>query len=123
MQHILYAFRGGTLIDFSLYEYAASIVIVPETKENNAGTVNETENDEHDIAIPTTHPGWLNNASIEFLSKHPLYQSHCQRIRSKSKIAVTTLSTTKPPSTKTIFANPEMADANSIHGNLGIQWR
>ena len=61
MQHIHYAFRGDILIDFSLYEYAASIVIVPKTKKNNAATSNETDNDEHDIAT-TWHSNYSRRA-------------------------------------------------------------
>ncbi len=114
MQHIHYAFRGDTLIDFSLYEYAASIVIVPKAKKKDATTVNDTDNDEYDIAIPPTHGGRLSNASIEFHPKHPLYQSHCQRIRSKSKIPVNTLSTPGPPSTKPFLLTPEWRKAARV---------
>jgi len=98
MQHIHYAFRGKELIDFSLYEYSASIVIVPKADKNTKTNVQETENVTY--LEESIGPGRLTNATIQFHPKHPLFQSHCQRVRSKSKIPVTVLSPPKPPSSK-----------------------
>lgn len=116
MQHTHYAFRGNGLIDYSLYEYAAAIVIVPKAKKKNEKTATEETRDDikQSDDDDCNRPGRLSNTSFEFHPNHPLFQSHCQRIRSKSNVPVTSLSPPKPPQSKPSDLTPEWRTAAKV---------
>ena len=108
MQHIHYANRGPELSDFSLFEYAALVHIVPKqpTKQKkttdpssseNIPTETEMEAAEEELSIETRQhqppkkkrkvgAGRPANKTIEFLASHPLQETHIQRLNSKIKI-------------------------------------
>ena len=104
MQHVHYAFRGNRLSHYSLYEYAALISIVPKkksTENSSCGEYPSCEDDEDEENVSDrTRPGRIDNGSFDFHPEHPLYASHYQRLRSKTKVPVLLRSPPKCPPPK-----------------------
>ena len=95
-QHIHYSFRGHHLLHYSLYEYAALIDIIPKKKKNSEKTDDQLENHYEN------KKGRKTNALYEFDTKHPLFQTHIQRIRSKIKVPAIVDRTPKPPNLRNL---------------------
>ena len=100
-QHIHYSFRGHHLLHYSLYEYAALIDIIPKKKKNSEKTDDQLENHYEN------KKGRKTNALYEFDTKHPLFQTHIQRIRSKIKVPAIVDRTPKPPPPKPLKVTEE----------------
>lgn len=98
MQHIHYAYRGEHLRHYSLYEYAALIAISPQKKEEQPVSENEYSNESESTHLIT--PGRTKNGTFEFHKHHPLFLTHCQQLRSKTKIPVLLRQPPKPPPSK-----------------------
>lgn len=107
-QHLHYAFRGERLQFLNLYEWAALISVEPINKivPNESST---TTNDLQDKGDITTHEanhqhriaaGRPSNSTFQFAPEHPLFFTHVQRIRSKTKIPISVGRKPRPPVSK-----------------------
>lgn len=99
-QHIHYVHRDNNFLDYSLYEYAGLVKVLPKSpsiikkerkkKEDTQQTsedpvLRQAKTKEETV---TNHRGRASNGSFLFNVKHPLFTTHVQQIRSKHFIPI-----------------------------------
>ncbi|KAI9551001.1 hypothetical protein GHT06_005557 [Daphnia sinensis] len=120
-----YAYRGETLLHYSPYDYAATILIVQKPLEKgkqrpppgsggrasaSSADHDGSDLDERDATAATglgSMQGRTPNATFSFHPAHPLYDSHHQQIRSKFRVPVLIRGPPKPPPPKPTHATDE----------------
>ena len=111
MQHTHYAYRGDQLNHFSLYEYASIVLIVKKPKKKNSLT-NEEEITEHlteetCVDEAPAKRGRICNQTFDFHPNHPLFLSHHQQLRSKTKVPILANPCPRIPPSKPTYRTEE----------------
>ena len=89
-QHIHYQFRGEELKDFCLYDYAGCVTVAKKKSKLNSNSDVEQNDDtyeECDDLTPAMH-GRHKNKKFPFNARHPLFDTHEQRLRSKQFVPI-----------------------------------
>jgi hypothetical protein len=119
-QHTNYALRGPALAVLTLYEYVGIISIVPkrvcsgDDQLDDDGTDSDAGGHSGDEDGPRRH-GRHFSTTFEFDSRHPLRETHVQRIRSKQ---VVPLITGRPPR----YPGPRCARAGASWQRSAARW-
>jgi len=86
-QHTHYQYRGTHLKDFCLYDYAGCISVLKKST-NNHELASHLDTNQTNLETDPTTPGRHKNKTFPFDARHPLAESHEQRLRSKQHVPV-----------------------------------
>ena len=110
-QYVHYMFRGVDLVDFCLYDYAGCVLVVRKKKskiDTHSDDRNDADEDYEDHDLHGRHK----NKTFAFDPRHPLFETHEQRLRSKQFVPI--LAGVPPPGYPGLYKKSSIWNAAAL---------